>query len=84
MRRQVKEGGSVYLVNLVKLFDALAGREDDGRRVLGGGRGCHYYSIERSLIICSEGRRYIWLVQHKPEQLGRRRKLHLGAILLKK
>lgn len=52
MKGRAKEEGSGYLVNFIKLFDALAGREDDGWRVLGGGRGCHYDDFERSLIIC--------------------------------
>lgn len=50
---RLRKGGRVYLINLIKLFDALAGREDDGWRVLGRGRGCHSYDIERSLINCN-------------------------------
>lgn len=58
---ELKKGGSGYLVNLIKLFDALAGREDDGWRLLGGGGGCHYYDFRGSGVICIEleGTEYI-------------------------
>lgn len=49
--RKGSKGGSGYLVNLIELFDALAGGEGGGWRVLGVGRGCHYYDFERNVII---------------------------------
>lgn len=66
----LRKGGSGYLVNLIKLFDALAGSEDDGWRVLGGVGGCHYYDFGRSGVICMVESMYD-LYSNKPEDLSR-------------